>query len=121
VNDRDRTFSAQRGLHTDPPMRYTQSMRFSSGWVVMVDIAKFYDSQVGDIWGGLMVRNSGVGFASLQMIAFLVRLVCRNGLCAPLPDAVLLRRRHRGLDDSRLRGDAWTAAVAVARDAAHGG
>lgn len=58
---------------------------------------------VGDVWGGLLVRNSGVGFASLLMVAHLVRLACRNGLVCPIPDSVLLRRRHRGLDDRRLR------------------
>lgn len=61
------------------------------------------DGQVGDIWGGLLIRNSGVGFASLLMVAHLVVLRCLNGLCAPLPDAVLLRRRHRGIADDKLR------------------
>jgi len=61
------------------------------------------DGQIGDVWGGLMVRNSGVGFASLLMVAHLVRLVCRNGMICPIADSVLLRRRHRAIDDSRLR------------------
>jgi plasmid stability protein len=61
------------------------------------------DGEVGDIWGGVMVRNSGVGFASLLMIAHLVRLACRNGMICPLPDSELLRRRHRGLDEVKLR------------------
>lgn len=59
--------------------------------------------EVGDVWGGLLVRNSGVGFASLLLVAHLVRLTCKNGMVCPLPDAVLLRRRHRGLEDQRLR------------------
>jgi hypothetical protein len=58
--------------------------------------------EVGDLWGGLLVRNSGVGFASLFLSMFLHRLVCRNGMTAPIPDAVLLRRRHRALDGKKL-------------------
>lgn len=61
------------------------------------------DGVVGDIWGGVMVRNSGVGFASLLMVAHLLRLACLNGMVCPLPDAVLLRRRHRGINDDKLR------------------
>lgn len=61
------------------------------------------EGQVGDIWGGLLVRNSGVGFASLLMMAHLVRLACKNGLVCPLPDSELLRRRHRGLDENKMR------------------
>ncbi|MCC7540587.1 MAG: hypothetical protein IT379_30510 [Deltaproteobacteria bacterium] len=59
---------------------------------------------VGDIWGGVLVRNSGVGFASLLVSLHLTRLLCKNGMTAPLPDAVLVRRRHRALDDDALRG-----------------
>jgi hypothetical protein len=61
------------------------------------------DGMVGDVWGGLLVRNSGVGYASLIMTLHLTRLVCLNGMTAPLPDALLLRRRHRGIDDGALR------------------
>ena len=49
------------------------------------------------MWGGILVRNSGVGFASLLMTLHLTRLVCKNGMTAPLPDALLLKRRHRAL------------------------
>jgi len=59
--------------------------------------------EVGDVWGGILVRNSGVGFASLLMTLHLTRLVCKNGMTAPLPDALLLKRRHRALDDNALR------------------
>lgn len=58
---------------------------------------------VGDVWGGLLVRNSGVGFASLFISLHLTRLLCKNGMTAPMPEALLLKRRHRGLDMSRLR------------------
>ncbi len=60
--------------------------------------------EVGDVWGGLLIRNSGVGFASLMMTLHLTRLLCRNGMVAPLIDAVVLRRRHRGFDAGKLRG-----------------
>lgn len=59
---------------------------------------------VGDVWGGILVRNSGVGFASLLLVAHLTRLLCKNGMTAPVPDAVILRRRHRGTDGDKLAG-----------------
>ncbi|MFI5299338.1 MAG: hypothetical protein ACHREM_14685 [Polyangiales bacterium] len=58
--------------------------------------------EVGDLWGCLLVRNSGVGFASLLVTLSLYRLMCRNGMFAPLPDAVLIRRRHRALSPDKL-------------------
>jgi hypothetical protein len=57
---------------------------------------------VGDVWGGLLVRNSGVGFASLSISMHLVRLLCTNGMAAPIPDAMLVRRTHRGIDEQKL-------------------
>lgn len=56
------------------------------------------DARVGDVWGGVLVRNSGVGFASLMVTLHLTRILCLNGMTAPAPDALVLRRRHRGLD-----------------------
>jgi len=58
--------------------------------------------EVGDVWGGIFVRNSCVGYASLTLTLHLVRLSCRNGIFAPLPDCQLVRRVHRGLDTSML-------------------
>jgi hypothetical protein len=58
---------------------------------------------VGEVWGGILVRNSGVGFASLLVTLHLTRLLCLNGMVAPLPDALVVRRRHRGVDDDALR------------------
>jgi hypothetical protein len=57
---------------------------------------------VGDCYGGILVRNSGVGFASLSITMHLVRLLCTNGMTAPLPDAILVRRTHRGIDEQKL-------------------
>jgi len=57
---------------------------------------------VGDVWGGLLVRNSGVGYASLVVSLHLERLLCLNGMTAPLPDAICLKQIHRGVDPERL-------------------
>jgi len=60
------------------------------------------DKVVGDVWGALTLRNSDVGFASLSVTLSLVRLLCLNGMTAPIPDAVLLRRTHRGISEEGL-------------------
>ena len=52
---------------------------------------------------GGAIRNSGVGFCSFTVVASLLRLACLNGLVLPLPNSVLLRRRHRAIDDNKLR------------------
>ena len=58
---------------------------------------------VGDVWGGVLVRNSGVGFSSLQVVLHLTRLACRNGLVVPLKNAELLRRKHtKGIGNDAL-------------------
>jgi hypothetical protein len=59
-------------------------------------------AEVGDLWGGLLVRNSGVGFASLLGVLHLLRLACLNGLVLPLPGSMILKRRHRGTDYADL-------------------
>jgi len=59
--------------------------------------------EVGDVWGGILLRNSGVGYSSLQIVLHLTRLVCRNGMTAPLRNAELLRRKHtKGIADDAL-------------------
>jgi hypothetical protein len=86
-------------------IRFDQTDRTAS---YVVAVGKPYQiggpGDVGDVWGGLLVRNSGVGFASLLLSLHLTRLVCKNGMTAPLPDALLLRRRHRGLAGGKLAG-----------------
>ena len=59
--------------------------------------------EVGEVWGGLMVRNSGVGYTRLSVSLSLVRLICLNGMAAPVPDGVLVRSVHRGIDLGRVR------------------
>jgi hypothetical protein len=59
-------------------------------------------AEVGELWGGLLIRNSSVGFASLLGVLHLLRLACLNGLVLPLPNATILKRRHRGTDYADL-------------------
>jgi Flp pilus assembly protein TadB len=58
--------------------------------------------RVGDVWGSVLLRNSGVGFASLVVELFCVRLACLNGMVAPLGNPTIVRKAHRGLDERRL-------------------
>lgn len=50
--------------------------------------------EIGAIFGGLHIQNSGVGFASLAVTLHITRLVCSNGMTVPISNAELLRRRH---------------------------
>jgi hypothetical protein len=58
---------------------------------------------VGEVWGSLTVRNSGVGFASLIVTLSLLRVCCLNGLTAPVSMPAIVRSRHRWLDENQLR------------------
>jgi hypothetical protein len=60
------------------------------------------DRVVGDVAGNILIRNSGVGFASLIAALHLVRLVCMNGLICPVDDPIALRQPHRSFDEQRL-------------------
>ena len=86
-------------------IRYDLTERTSSYVVKLGDTYRQGDrnANVGDCWGGILVRNSGVGFASLVLTLHLTRLVCLNGMCLPIPDALLVKRRHRGIDDDALK------------------
>jgi hypothetical protein len=90
----------------EPELRLLRTSITDRSVTYMIAVGKPFkpggDKVVGDIWGGLIVRNSGVGFASLAITMSLVRLICLNGMTAPIPDAVLLRRSHRGITDERL-------------------
>lgn len=61
------------------------------------------DRQIGDLQGGILVRNSGVGYAGLNVAAHLERLICLNGMMVPVKDPVLLACIHRGIDAGKLR------------------
>lgn len=74
----------------------------STSFVVEVGEPLKKGGVVGTLHGGLLVRNSDVGFASLAVVLHLVRLVCSNGMTAPVPDGEILRVRHRHLDLARV-------------------
>jgi hypothetical protein len=59
--------------------------------------------KIGDLWGGLLVRNSGVGYAKLVVSLHLVRLACMNGMAVPVPLPDVVRARHRWLDEYQVR------------------
>jgi len=54
-------------------------------------------AHVGDVVGGLLVRNSDVGHSCLFISLHLTRLVCKNGMVFSQHEAVL-RRTHRRVD-----------------------
>lgn len=74
----------------------------STSFVVEVGEPLKKGGVVGTLHGGVLVRNSDVGFASLAVVAHLVRLVCSNGMTAPVPDGEIIRVRHRHLDLGRV-------------------
>jgi hypothetical protein len=58
----------------------------------------------GDIWGGLSIVNSNLGYCALTARAWFLRLICGNGLAVPMPGAELLRRRHHRINEDVLSG-----------------
>jgi len=58
---------------------------------------------VGEVWGSLTVRNSGVGYARLIVNLSLLRISCLNGLTAPVVMPAIVRTRHRWLDEGQVR------------------
>jgi hypothetical protein len=63
------------------------------------------DGRVGDIQGGILVRNSGVGYAGLNVSAHLERLICLNGMLVPVKDPTLIACIHRGVDPAKIRAN----------------
>lgn len=68
------------------------------------------DRRVGDLRGGIMVRNSGVGFTRLVAVSHLVRLICTNGMVTPVSDPVLIACVHRGVSEDKIRSTLSTRA-----------
>lgn len=60
---------------------------------------------VDKVWGAITVINSGVGWSGLSVSASLLRLVCKNGMKAPLVNAAILKVRHRGLDARAIQNE----------------
>jgi len=50
--------------------------------------------EIGAVFGGIHIQNSGVGFSSLAITLHLTRLICTNGMTVPIHNAEILRRRH---------------------------
>jgi hypothetical protein len=59
--------------------------------------------RVGEVWGGLLVRNSGVGYSRLVVDLHLVRLACLNGMVCPVQMPAIVRARHAWLDEAQIR------------------
>ncbi len=91
---------------TDPELRLIRHNLTDKTTSYVIKIGERYrqggPGEVGDVWGGLLVRNSGVGYASFMVALHLTRLLCKNGMVAPVPDPILLRRRHRGASNDKL-------------------
>ena len=58
---------------------------------------------VGAIWGALTITNSGVGWCGLAIVLSIIRLVCRNGMSAPVYEGLLIKVRHRALNIGAVR------------------
>ena len=58
---------------------------------------------VGDISGAITVTNSGVGWCKLSVVLSILRVVCSNGMRAPVHEALILGVRHRCLEPERIR------------------
>ena len=58
--------------------------------------------KVGDLWGSLLVRNSGVGYSKLSVSLHLVRLACMNGMTCPVSLPAIVRTRHRWIDEGEI-------------------
>ena len=77
----------------------------STSYVIALD--RIYrpggDRKIGDLRGGLIVRNSGVGYASLVVAMHLERLICTNGMEVPVEDNVLIACVHRHVSEDKIR------------------
>jgi hypothetical protein len=58
---------------------------------------------VGECSGAILVRNSGVGYASLWIVLQLYRKICGDGLVVPIPSAELVRQSHKRFDEERMK------------------
>jgi hypothetical protein len=91
----------------EPELRIIRSDVTDRSTTYVVGVGRSFrpgdDHEVGDIWGGLTIRNSGVGYAAAMIVAAFHRLICKNGMTAPIPDAILFRRAHRGFNLEKIR------------------
>jgi Domain of unknown function (DUF932) len=88
----------------DPKLVRRTSTDRTTSYVVRVG-APFHvggPAQVGDVVGGLLVRNSDVGYASLVIALHLTRLVCTNGMVVA-ENKTIVRRAHRRIELEDLK------------------
>jgi hypothetical protein len=87
----------------DPPLVRHDVTDRTTSYVVQVgpSLRLTGPARVGEVRGGVLVRNSDVGFASLVIWAHLTRCVCSNGMMVT-EDAPILHRAHRRLDMAAL-------------------
>lgn len=95
---------ALRGI--EPDARVMRSEVTSLSTTAVLKIGEAYKiggpGSVGDVWGTLTLKNSGVGYSKLTVFLSLLRLSCRNGMTAPIPLPALVRTRHRWLHESEI-------------------
>ena len=76
--------------------RFSTTDRTVSWVVQVVEMRRNGPGRIGDLTGGVLVRNSSVGYASLVAAAHITRLICTNGMVVS-QERALLRRRHQHL------------------------
>jgi hypothetical protein len=88
----------------DPKVMRRTATDCTTSYVVRVG-APFHvggPAQVGDVVGGLLVRNSDVGYASLVIALHVTRLVCKNGMVVA-ENKSIIHRAHRRIDMHDLK------------------
>ena len=76
------------------------------------------DPEGSDIYGGYVVRNSEIRLAAVSIAAMVYRLICSNGLIAPVGDRSVFRQIHYGKPAERVRAILPEAIEAVDRQQA---
>lgn len=108
--------NALQGVEHDATIIRSHTTDLTTSFVVR--IGKPYrpggPGEVGEVWGGLYVRNSGVGYARLAVSMFLHRLACKNGMVVPLPEADLVRVRHRWITAAGIQASLTAGLVGIA-------
>ena len=118
---------------SDPQARVIRSEVTPLSTSFVIKIGEAYriggPGKVGEVWGALVCRNSGVGYAKLVISLSLVRLACLNGMTCPVPLPAIVRARHAWLDEGQIReavrlglegvGDRLAKGTQVLADSAH--
>jgi septum formation inhibitor MinC len=85
-------------IHTEPDLRVLRADITTRSTSFVLGVGDAFipggNQEIGTIFGGIHIQNSGVGYSSLSMILHLTRLVCKNGMTVPIHGAEILRMRH---------------------------